>query len=230
MVTACSGKSCGTAPDGCGGSYTCGLCGGSMPACKGGTSCVECTADSDCTAHGYKKCDQSKNTCLCAQKSGGNLIADSGFDSMSILGWGYDSMAVSWDPADNDNCMRSGSVKIGSGSSSSGQLTQCVGGVSGGTQYTFGFRYKQDTPSTALCLVSYATGIDGAGDCINPAGPDLFGVPADAVTSTTTWSSASGSFTTDPGTSYIQVSCKPQQGGTMWIDQAYLTKGSSGTF
>jgi hypothetical protein len=35
------GRACGTAPDGCGGTLECGICGGATPSCKNGT-CASC--------------------------------------------------------------------------------------------------------------------------------------------------------------------------------------------
>jgi len=184
---------------------------------------VECTTDSNCTPLGYKKCDQSRDSCVCAQKSSANRITNGGFDDSSISGWGYDAMVVKWDGSDVDNCPRSGSVKIGSGSPNSGTLTQCVSVGSGGSKsFTLGFRYKQDTASTVLCLVSYATDVN----CTSGAGPGFFGVQSGVGVSTTNWQSVSGSGTSEPGTTYISIQCQTTNGGTLWLDQMYLTQGS----
>ncbi|MEO7033148.1 MAG: hypothetical protein ABI548_04785 [Polyangiaceae bacterium] len=115
---------------------------------------------------------------------------------------------------------------MGSGNS----LTQCVSvGNGGGKLFTLGFKYKQDTASVVLCLLSFATGVDASGACINGAGPDFFAVQSGVGVSTTNWQTASGSGTADPGTSYIQIQCT-SNGGTAWLDQMYLTQGSSGSF
>jgi hypothetical protein len=207
IATACAGKSCGTASNGCGGTYTCGTCASSSaPICVNST-CKQCAVVSDCPA-GTFNC--SNNTCVCRLPRSGNVIKDGGFDTPSTLS-GWTSRQAAWSNGDADACPASGSVTI----AASGGMSRCfqIPQVpAGGTQYALGMRSK--SAGANGCLGTFYQD----GNCTQPSGtPDFLNLPASG---SSTWSSTLATAPAPEGTLSIQVSCEVQS--SLTIDQIFL--------
>jgi hypothetical protein len=166
-------------------------------------------------------CSSSTHTCVCPQKSSGNLVVNPGFDSTASLnGWINDSGTVTWiSSSDANGCSGSGSAL-----STGGELDQCIP-VSNADGLTFymGYSYRQDTGSTAICTLWF-NGDTTCGSRLGDARRDLLMVTGQtSPTGPTGFLSASGSIAAYPGTVAVWLRCF-SQGGTAqaWFDNVYV--------
>jgi len=204
-ASACSGKNCGSAPNGCGGMYACGTCSSpSAPICVSGT-CKQCGSVADCPS-GTFNC--TNNACVCRTPKSENVIKDGGFDDASALN-SWTSTDTVWTNSDADSCPESGSITISGSVKRCFQIPQVP---PGGKDYTFGIRYKAGGGGTGGCVGgSYQDSncTQGGGFLINLAAGE-----------SSSWTEASFTASVPEGTSSIDVQC--QNSSFLTIDQAFL--------
>jgi hypothetical protein len=210
-ANACGANNCGTAANGCGDVYQCGSCGSGAPVCVSG-KCKECATKNDCAASFF---DCVGGACACAPQTSVNLLTNAGFND-SLQGWTAASGAK-WASADSDECPRSGSVSL-----AGGNITQCVRNVTGGKNYTVGFRFLSASDTPLGCFGSFYTDTD----CKNAIGPDFINVSGGG-TGSPFWEPSSAFAPAPAGTKSIQVNCFTNGGsGVGSMDQLYLSVGS----
>jgi len=218
MTTACSGKACGMADDGCGGMYTCAPgCSGSAPDCVN-NKCVECSSNATCNAKSYYAC--SNNLCVCRKpNSATNILKDlnPGFDG-SANPWILDG--ASYDANDADGCPKSGSISLKStGSGASPLFGYCLKtGFTAGRDYDFGYRFKGTGDGRCRVLGYGDTG------CNYVLGTEL----ELGVTSNGTWASGSGHGTLISGVLSVYIDCTGGADGS--YDQLFLTQSGTTQF
>jgi hypothetical protein len=172
---------------------------------------VQCATLGDCPA-GYQAC--TSNACVCRRKSANNLIPNSGFDT-NVTGWSSQEAMATWNGSDADACPASGSITAPDGD----VIVNCIQNVLPNTTYFFGYRYIQDQGGAINCVVTWAT------DTACQAGLSRFFIQS-GVNPTTSWASAAGTATSNPGTVSAQVLCGVS--GNVKLDQFYLNTVISG--
>jgi hypothetical protein len=119
-------------------------------------------------------------TTTCPKPSGGNLLANPGFDRDDGLLFWKTSEGASWSSDDADGCPQSGSAHsvVTAGTFDFGNVQQCVG-IQAGVRYFFGYKFKEDVPGAGECRVRFFQGPDCSGNELDAVVVQTNGAPAD---------------------------------------------------
>jgi hypothetical protein len=149
-------------------------------------------------------------------------MPDAGFDTAANFSaiWHPANPDITWSNVDADKCPSSGSLVIPSSDNTNGTAFQLDCMLVGAGNYSFGFRYKQDTPSAANCFV----GTYSDGSCSTPT---FSGFPPEMYTGDTTGSWQDIYMSLPSGTNSILVSCQHNPPAAVYFDQFYLNSGSN---
>jgi hypothetical protein len=151
----------------------------------------------------------SNNSCVCRQKSSGNVLTNGGLDGSA--GWTFAAPAAYVSGVDADNCPGSGSVYSGA---LAYFLSPCAS-ASPNTSYSFGLRAR----GQLVCWLEYYPSSTCTGTETGES--EVFILGTDGGTS---WESVSGFGATPAGTGGMRIHCSNPLGGGHF-DQFYVTTG-----
>ena len=151
-----------------------------------------------------------------------NSVPNAGFDTAANFSdiWHPVDPDIAWSNVDAEGCPGSGSLQIPPTDNTNGTAFSLSCMLVGAGSYSFGFKFKQDTPNAANCYV----GTYSDASCSTP---NFSGFPPELSTGDVTNSWQSAYMSLPSGTSSILVSCLHTPQGGVYFDEFYLNSGSN---